>query len=138
MEILDDPNNKNDDNELTVFGVNSGQHLVLYNPSLTSLGYIGGIETFKNPHGIAANTEGFVYVADSEHSRIVCLRYTKEKGLVFSGILKDDASDPLKYPWDIKLATDGRIFATDNTLGIIRIWGSSGEVIASIKDDKLY
>jgi len=137
LEILDDPNNTNDDNELTVFGVNNGQNLVLYNLSLTTLGYIGGIDTFKNPHGIAANAKGFVYVADSEHSRIVCLKYTKEKGLVFLNILKDDPNNPLKYPWDVKIASDGRVFVTDKALGMIRIWGKDGEVTASIRDERL-
>ncbi len=73
----DDSTTKKDDDEVTVYGVNSGQNCIIYNTSMKSLGIYGldqnGKERLKEPTGIAANSSGDVYVADTGNNRIVKL-----------------------------------------------------------------
>ena len=59
--------------QLTVFGVNSGQSCVIYNPDMLSLGFFGsqgkGPGQFDHPGGIAALPNGRVAVADTGNHR---------------------------------------------------------------------
>lgn len=79
----DDSTTGKDDDELTVFGVNSGQHMLIYNTSLTSIRFYGsegeGIAQFRNPHGIAADRQGNVVVADTGNDRLHVLRYAADQ-----------------------------------------------------------
>ncbi|MFQ5648450.1 MAG: NHL repeat-containing protein [bacterium] len=78
----DDPNKKKDDDEVTGYGVNAGENIIVYNKSMTSLGFYGknetGIKKLNHPTGITANARGDVYVADTGNHRIVRLFNPKQ------------------------------------------------------------
>jgi len=77
LEAWEDPEDPHDDDELTVYGVNSGQNNIIYNKSMWGLEVYGlhekGEQRLNQPHGICANSRGDVYVADSGNNRIVRL-----------------------------------------------------------------
>ncbi|MFH1865729.1 MAG: hypothetical protein ABIK85_07585, partial [Candidatus Eisenbacteria bacterium] len=67
LDALDDPSTHSDDDELTVFGLNSGECEIIFNTSLVSVATYGecgsGRGQFRNPLGIAADSRGNVFVA---------------------------------------------------------------------------
>jgi sugar lactone lactonase YvrE len=103
-----------DDDELAAYGVNSGSGHVIYNASMYSLGLYGGEGSgtgeLLSPHGIAADPDGLVLVADTGNDRIVILRREgqrlRQTGLLGTGHVE---------PWDIALDGSGSIYATDRS-----------------------
>lgn len=79
----DDPSTTRDDDELTVFGVNSGQNMLIFNTSITSIAFYGkegrGAGEFRRPHGVAADRDGNVVVADTGNDRLHVLRYADDR-----------------------------------------------------------
>jgi len=79
----DDPDSRRDDDELTVFGVNSGQNYLIYNTSITAVAFYGsggkGIGQFDHPCGVAAQRDGAVVVADTGNDRIHLLQYADDR-----------------------------------------------------------
>ena len=77
LNSWEDPEDPHDDDELTVYGVNSGQNNIIYNKSMWALGVYGLYEDdnqlLNRPHGISANNKGDVYVADTGNHRVVRL-----------------------------------------------------------------
>jgi len=79
----DDPDSRRDDDELTVFGVNSGQNHLIYNTSITAIAFYGasgdGVGEFRRPCGIAAQRDGHVVVADTGNDRLHVLQYADDR-----------------------------------------------------------
>ncbi len=77
LNSWEDSGTSKDDDEVTGYGVNSGANMVVYNTSMTSLGFYGlterGGKRLNRPTGIAANALGDVYVADTGNHRVVRL-----------------------------------------------------------------
>lgn len=76
LSATDDPDNRNDDDDLTAYVLNSGQNCVLYNSSIQSLDVYEGRsrrQKLKNPIGIAATPAGDVWITDTGHDRVVRL-----------------------------------------------------------------
>ena len=75
LEAWEDTTTKKDDDEVVVYGVNSGRHQIIYNTSMWTLGLYGekgeGIDQFAIK-GVAADQRN-VYVADSGNNRVVHL-----------------------------------------------------------------
>lgn len=75
LEVWDDPKDAKDDDEITVYGVNSGQDVVIYNTSMTAIAVYGlyerGERRLNRPNGIAAHRGGDVYLADTGNNRVV-------------------------------------------------------------------
>ena len=69
LRAEDDSTTSRDDDELTVFGVNSGQHMLIFNTSLLSIAFYGrqgdGVGEFDNPVWVAAHRDGRVAVTDT-------------------------------------------------------------------------
>ncbi|MFQ5627711.1 MAG: hypothetical protein ACE5I1_03045, partial [bacterium] len=69
LDSWENPKTEKDDDEITIYGVNSGQNVLIYNSSMTTISVYGlkkrGQEKLNNPHGIAAAHWGDVYVADT-------------------------------------------------------------------------
>jgi NHL repeat len=90
LDCEDDPTTPRDDDELTVFGVNSGGGTIIYNTSLTSIAFYGrpgeGAGEFRQPHGIAADRHGHVVVADTGNDRLQLLQYADD-ALAHSGFI---------------------------------------------------
>ena len=110
-----------DDDELAVYGVNSGSGHIIYNASMYTLGYYGGSgsgnDQLSSPHGIAATTDGTVYVADTGNGRVAVLKRRGQR------ISPQSFIEGFIEPWDVAL--DGRyIWVTDREAGILSRYDS--------------
>lgn len=113
-----------DDDELAVYGVNSGSGHIIYNASMYTLGYYGGSGSGETdlsaPHGIAAATDGSVYVADTGNGRVAVLQRSGQRITPVSFI------EGFSEPWDVAL--DGRyIWVTDRAGGTLSRYSSSAD-----------
>lgn len=110
----DDPERRGDDYQLTLFGVNSGRGEVIYNSSMQTLaiyGRTGGGEgAFRRPHGIAAATDGRVYVADTGNRRVARMRFDP-----LSRSLRWIGSWPVGAPHDVDVDYRGQLWVTDRS-----------------------
>jgi len=138
----EDTTNTNDDDEVTVYGVNSGQNNIIYNNSMKSLGIYGltekGIERLNRPYGIAANEKGDVYVADTGNHRIVKL-FNPGHNLVYQNSVGEQGSGEGQFnePHGVALDSQGILYVTDSgnnrvqvfspDLQFIREWGKKGD-----------
>lgn len=111
LDSWEDTKRPGDDDELTVFGVNSGFNMIIYNTSKTTLSFYGINETgekrLKDPHGITAHRGGDVYLADTGNHRVVHffnpgreLRYVR-------------ALTGMNAPRDVTIASDRTVYVAD-------------------------
>ncbi|MFP4459386.1 MAG: NHL repeat-containing protein [Candidatus Zixiibacteriota bacterium] len=128
---------KDDDPELTVYGVNSGKGQIIYNKSMKALGLFGkegrGDGEFRNPHGIFARRDGIVLVADTDNKRIQMLRHGKN-GLRFD---KNIGEGKLHKPWDVQLTPTDTIMVSDYMTNSIHYFDLSGRHLGEVASDKL-
>ena len=127
LESCDDPDNEHDDDELTVYGVNSGQNNIIYNKSMLALDVYGvdekGVQKLKAPHGICANSTGDVYVADTGNHRIVRL-LNPGHHLQFVSSIGTEGMDTgqFKYPEQVAMDSDGNIYVSDTGNNRIQVF----------------
>lgn len=123
LDAWDDPNRSGDDDELAVYGVNSGTGHIIYNADMYNLGLYGGSgsasDELLHPHGIAADPSGMVLVADTGNGRVVVLRRSGNR-LVPSGLV----GDGFATPWGVALDGDGSVYVTDREAGTLSIFRS--------------
>jgi len=118
LDALDDPSTTSDDDELTVFGLNSGECEIIFNTSLANVetyGECGGDRgQFRNPLGIAADTHGNVFVADTGNHRVVRLLY-KDGTLEFVASFGSEGQGELQFstPSQVALGASGDVYVTD-------------------------
>ena len=98
MKSRNDTSTTKDDDEVVVYGVNSGRSELIYNTSMWGLARYGtrGSESgqFLNPKGIAIDANGNVYVADCGNNRIVHL-FNPGKTVSWIGVFgRKTALDP--------------------------------------------
>ncbi len=129
----DDPDTDHDDDELSLFLVNSGRGEIIYNPSLTAIkrfGERGGGEgRFLDPRGIAVNRDGRVAVADTGNRRVVLLELGA-KALEWRGSIDSLPSGFGSFsPTDVAFA-EGKLWVTDHAGNrILRFEPESGAFI---------
>jgi DNA-binding beta-propeller fold protein YncE len=115
LDTWDEPGT-GDDDELAVYGVNSGSGHVIYNSSMYALGLYGGEGSgtgeLSSPHGIAARPDGTVLVADTGNGRVVVLSREGQR-LVQTGLLGSGYTEP----WDVAVDAAGSVFVTDRAGG---------------------
>ena len=112
LEEWDDPSSPSDDDELAVYGVNSGTSQIIYNSTMYTLGLYGeegsGLYELLHPHGLAAQTDGDLFVADTGNGRVMRLhrsgRRIEPEGVLLEGLVE---------PWDVAVNGRGEIFVTD-------------------------
>jgi len=118
LNSWEDTTTTGDDDEVTVYGVNSGQNNIIYNKSMKSLGIYGmdekGEQRLNRPHGIAANEKGDVYVADTDNHRVVKL-FNPGHDLVFQKSVgeKGSAASQFSEPHGVALDSKGILYVTD-------------------------
>lgn len=122
LEAWDDPGTADDD-ELAVYGVNSGSGHIIYNADMYTLGLYGGNGSgdsqLSAPHGIAADPSGLVLVADTGNRRVVILKRSGSR-LLPRGTLRADFQEP----WDVDLDGAGRVYVTDRSAGLLYVFSS--------------
>jgi hypothetical protein len=129
LAAWEDSTTNNDDDEVTVYGVNSGQNCIIYNKSMTSLGIYGlekkGNQKLSQPRGIAANEQGEVYVADTGNNRIVRFFNPGHK-LIFKRSLGGEASSTEQFnqPHDVALDSQGKLYIADSGNNRVQIYSS--------------
>ncbi|MBN2010617.1 hypothetical protein JW960_14820 [candidate division KSB1 bacterium] len=118
LACWEDTTTTGDDDEVVVYGVNSGQNNIIYNTSMSTLGVYGlgikGNESLNKPNGITANGIGDVYVADTGNNRVVrlfnpgnTLEYITEIGN------NDKTTKLLNFPNDVALDSQGNLYVAD-------------------------
>jgi hypothetical protein len=131
MDCENDTTTSRDDDELTVFGVNSGQHMLIYNSSLTAIAFYGheGSATgeFRHPHGVAADRAGNVVVADTGNDRVHVLRYANDTLTHVRFISGSFAGRPLRSPLGIALE-HGTIYVCDSEENRILVFDLEGNL----------
>ncbi len=136
LDSWEDPTDKKDDDEVIVYGVNSGRHQIIYNTSMYALALYGskgsGDGQFLYPKGVAANERGDVYVADSGNNRLVRL-FNPKKGLLWVAALKADSGDgSMNGPLRVAIDEKGDVYATDAINKKIFVFNKKNEFVHSI------
>lgn len=131
LRSWDDTTKTSDDAVVTVYGINSGQNIVIYNTSLFTVDVYGldeeGKSRLKNPRGIAADEYGNVYIADTGNKRIAHL-YNPGKKLEF---LREIGGGHLRNPQQVALDTKGNMYVTDSILNEVKQFSPQGDLIFS-------
>jgi hypothetical protein len=136
MKSRDDPKTGDDDDEVVVYGVNSGRNQIIYNTSMWALALYGskgsGEGRFMSPAGIAIDENGNVYVADRGNNRIVHLfNPKKEVHWVNEFTGKSATHDGLHLPSQVALDHKGRIYVTDTGNKRIVVFSPNGQLMQS-------
>jgi hypothetical protein len=134
MTSRDDPKTKEDDDEVVVYGVNSGRNQLIYNTSMWGLAIYGskgsGNGKFLNPRGIAIDEKGNVYVVDCGNNRIVHLFNPKKEVRWVKAFTGKSVADPgLNAPSQAALDHQGRIYVTDT---------GNRRIVAFLPDGEVY
>jgi len=132
LDSWEDSNNPHDDDEVTVYGVNSGQNNIIFNSSMYSLGVYGIDEEdeqlLNEPHGICANSTGDVYVADTGNDRIVRLFNPGDK-LQFVTSIGKRGNKPGEFndPTQVALDNSGNIYVSDSGNNRIQVFDKNNQ-----------
>ncbi|HMV26326.1 MAG TPA: NHL repeat-containing protein [bacterium] len=146
LKSTDDPDNRNDDDDLTAYGVNSGQNNIIFNSSMQGLDVYEGKgpqQKLKRPRGIACNSDGDVYIADTGNNRLVKLKnpggyllFVKASGK--KGNKSGEYDEPRGVAVDQKnqvYVTDyknDRIQVLDSNLIPCQIWGNATDASGTL------
>lgn len=130
LEDWDDPGTSDDD-ELAVYGVNSGTGHIIYNADMYTLGLYGGTgsdeDELRKPHGIAADPSGMVLVADTGNQRVMILRRNGSR-LIPDGHIPGSFTEP----WDVAIDGSGRIYITDRAGNALSIYSSVADSLPAV------
>jgi DNA-binding beta-propeller fold protein YncE len=131
LESEDDLSHTRDDDELTVFGLNSGKHKLIYNKSLTSIGIVGSDRedkvNFNNPQSLSGDCKGNVFIADAGNNRIVHMKYLENDELVLSGIITGPEEDALDCPTGVSFS-GGLLYVADSGNDRIAVFDVDGRL----------
>lgn len=135
LDSWEDSTRTDDDDEVTVYGVNSGANCIIYNRSMFALDVYGleaGDEKLNRPWGIAADASGRVYVVDRGNSRLLRLQNSGRR-LRFERVIGSigDGAGEFIDPRGVALVPDGRVFVADAALNRITVFDDAGLVVKS-------
>lgn len=138
LKSTDDPKSKTDDDDLTVYGLNTGQNNILFNSSMQSLDVYEGKgrkQKLNKPRGIAANANGDVYIADTGNNRIVRL-HNPGNYLTFADAYGKQGKKPGEFdePRGVALDQSGRVFVSDANNDRIQIFDAQMQFQYAIGD----
>lgn len=143
LEAWEDTTTKKDDDEVVVYGVNSGRHQIIYNTSMWTLGIYGekgnGVDQFYNPKGVTADSKGNVFVADSGNNRVVHL-FNSGKSLKWEKSFNGESSkdEGVKGPSRISLDYSGNVYVNDPVNCRIVVFSKNGDVLNRFPSNKEY
>ena len=140
----DDPEKDKDDDELTVFGLNRGEHDLIYNKGLTSIAIVGGYGDdqghFSYPTDVTGDSEGNIFIADTGNGRLVHMKYV-DRELAWIKTISMPEGDALIDPFGVSLS-GGRLYATDTGNDRIVVFGADGKLVdildPAIDENSLY
>jgi DNA-binding beta-propeller fold protein YncE len=141
LDALDDPDSTSDDDELTVFGLNSGESEIIFNTSLVNVEIYGepgsGRGQFRNPLGIAADSRGNIFVADTGNHRIVRLLY-RDAALEHVKSFGHAGSEELGFsaPSGVALGHSGTVYVADTGNDRVALLTPTGEWLRDITEDE--
>jgi len=135
LQSWDDPETEDDDDELVVYGVNSGRNNIIWNTSMTGVGVFGD-HLLRQPEGIGATPDGHVWVVDSGNHRLVHL-YNPGNQLIWQGAIGEQGSEPgqFHFPSDVAIDSQGRLYVTDTGNSRIQVFEADGRPLRSIQAD---
>ncbi len=111
LDVWDNPKETKDDDEITVYGVNSGQDVIIYNTSMTAITVYGlnekGEKRLNRPRGITAHRGGEVYLADAGNNRVVHFFNTGRE------LKWVQALGNMSAPQDVVISADRTVFVAD-------------------------
>jgi sugar lactone lactonase YvrE len=141
LDALDDPSTPSDDDELTVFGLNSGRCEIIYNTSLVNVEIYGkcgsGPGQFRNPLGIAADERGNVFVADTGNHRIVRLVYDDGRLRHVGSFGSEGAGEQgFSRPSQVALGESGTLYVADTGNDRVVISTADGERLGEVAADQ--
>jgi len=133
LNSWDDTAKTGDDDEVTIYGVNSGDNCIIYNKSMYSIGIYGLDDDHKKlnkPWGITADEKGNVFVVDRGNSQIVHL-FNPGDNLEFEKTIggPDSERGQLIDPRGIVLDNSGKLFISDAALGRITVFSIEGKIL---------
>ena len=129
----DDPDVPKDDDEITVYGVNRGNNSIIYNNSLLTVTMYGKKlpkeQRLNSPHGITADPEGRVLVADTGNDRIVELQDNGTLSHKRTYGKQGNGRGEFNAPLDVKLDSQGNFYVLDSGNNRIQFFSADGEVL---------
>ncbi len=140
LRSKDDPSTESDDDELTVFGLNSGRCEIIFNTSIYEASLYGtcgsGTGQFRDPQGIAADEAGDVFVTDTGNDRVVRLLYAKDT-LRWIKAFGSEGAGELQFdePTGLALGPSGTLYICDTGNNRVVEMTSTGEPVRIITGD---
>lgn len=131
LRSTDDPKDPKDDDEVTLYGINSKSHQILYNKGLMEIKYFGKFGTgegkFWWPRGVTASVDGDVYVCDTGNHRIVRL-YNEGEDLKWVETFGSFGLDKGEFdsPHQIAMDSEGNLYVTDTGNNRIQVITKDG------------
>jgi len=136
LRALNDKTTIEDDDELTLFVVNSGAHQIIYNQGFKGVGLFGGFGSgdgkFWSPMGICANSHGSVWVADMKNDRIVKLN-CDGKNLEFVKAVGEYGivDGEFAQPQDVAMDASRKVYVADTGNDRIQVFSPNGKFLYS-------
>jgi hypothetical protein len=138
MESRDDTASANDDDEVVVYGVNSGRHQLIYNTSMWGLALYGSKgsakDQFLSPKGVACDAAGHVFVADWGNNRVVHL-FNPKKKVAWVGSFNGVTGMTLNGPQQVGVDEGGHVYVSDAGNRRIVVFSYEGKVVRTIPAD---
>jgi len=135
LEATNDPGKKSDDDEVTVYGINTGENSIIYNKSMHSIGLYGYKDDEKGfleqPWDVAALPNGLVFVTDSGHKRVVKFRNVDGR-LNFIAEISVEGDGALVLPRGIVVTEGGYVLVADAGADRVGIYDTSGVFLRAI------
>jgi len=123
LRELNNPDTKKDDDELTIFAVNSDRGQIVYNIGLSAIKLFGNNKMFSQPKGIAANEDGLIVLADFGNRRVVKLQYE-------GGKLREVGEIAVPgRPFDVDFDSQNNLYVTDFDSSKVYIYAPNDSLI---------